>query len=137
MASDPKKKDKAKTNAVGSPANDAPGDPPAAGPAPKDSTDQAGSVRFLMLLRLTTQGRNQGQAAGVMLQSIYDSLNKVGEAREVMMTYGEYDAVVSGTCNTPEALAAFAALVNDGGYYSTETLIGFEPEWFVPGKHSV
>jgi len=94
-------------------------------------------VKFLMLLRLTARGREHPQDAasclGVAADDVVPETN--GEAESWGMTFGRYDAYIAGTCPDAEALAGFAAWLVDEGYFSSETLTGFEAQTFVPMHH--
>lgn len=110
-------------------------DPAATDATPKDSAKKTG-VPFLMLLTLTTQGRNQGENAAQNLTPARAMLEELGgRASQVAMVYGQYDAFIAGVCPNQDTLTSFVAYINEQGYFSTQTMIGVKPETFVPSKH--
>lgn len=94
------------------------------------------AVSFQVLLTLTTRGRENGTHAAQSLTTAGQVLLELGgKLGTLAMTYGRYDATVSGECPTQAALTQFVAWINDQGYYSTLTLIGVDPGTFVVPKH--
>jgi uncharacterized protein with GYD domain len=94
-------------------------------------------VKFLMLLRLTAHGREHPEAAASRLQVAAEEVvpETDGAVESWFMTYGQYDAYIAGTCPNSGALAGFAAWFVQEGFFSSETLTGFEPQTFVPMHH--
>jgi uncharacterized protein with GYD domain len=94
------------------------------------------AVRFLVLLTLTLQGRNQTSNATASLNAAGKILTELkGRLDTLFMTYGQYDAAVAGECPNPDALTQFLAWISEQGYYTTQTLIGVAPETFKVPKH--
>jgi uncharacterized protein with GYD domain len=94
------------------------------------------AVDFLVLLTLTTKGREYAEDAAKSLTTAGQVLLELGGKPEtLLMTYGQYDAAVAGECPAQEALTGFVAWINDQGYYSTQTQVGVAPSTFIPYKH--
>lgn len=94
-------------------------------------------MKFLMLLRLTAYGREHTEDAASRLRVAAEDVvpETHGTVESWFMTYGRYDAYIAGTCPDSEALAGFAAWFVEEGYFSSETLTGFEPQTFLPMHH--
>ncbi len=110
-------------------------DPQKTNAAASDAAKKTG-VSFLMLLTLTTQGRNQGENAAQNLTPAQTMLEELGgRAKQVVMVYGQYDAYIAGVCPDQDTLTSFVAYMNEQGFFATQTMIGVKPEMFVPSKH--
>ena len=94
-------------------------------------------MRFLMLLKLTPHGRQHAESAAASLRMAAEEV--LPEAGGVMttwfMTFGQYDAVITGTCDESQQLAGFAAWINEQGYFESETLTGFDSTAYKPTIH--
>ncbi len=97
------------------------------------------AVEFLMLLNLTDDGRVKSTYAAKCLEEARDALGRKdeigGKCYKALWTYGQYDGAIAGKCPTEEALAGLATWISNQGYFSTQTLIGVEPETIVPTAH--
>lgn len=97
------------------------------------------AVEFLMLLTLTDKGRVKSTLAAKCLEDAQDALGKKGEVGgkcyKALWTYGQFDSAIVGVCPTEGALAGLATWISNQGYFSTQTLLGVEPESIVPTSH--
>jgi uncharacterized protein with GYD domain len=88
-------------------------------------TDTVKGVPFVTLLKLTSKGREDLDAAAKHLSTIAEQIEEVGgRCDAVMMTYGDTDAAVAGEVKDLETLMRLMANAQKNGIYVTDTHVG-------------
>ena len=116
--------------------------PPATQPQAKEeavtypvSNQSPDSVPFLILLTLTDTGRNAGESAASSLSDAarghFATLN--GKDFELKMTFGQYDAYITGSLDSLESITSYVAWLNEQGYFATQTLVCVDPVTYESG----
>jgi uncharacterized protein with GYD domain len=93
------------------------------------------AMNFVTLMTLTPKGRERLAAAAESLATVGKDLEELGgKCGTLLVTYGRYDAIITGECPSPEAFAQLMGLLHGAGLYTTETHVGVHPVEF---KHQV
>jgi uncharacterized protein with GYD domain len=83
------------------------------------------SPQFNMLLTLTAKGREDPAAASASLTAAGGVVSELGgTVTSLGLTYGQYDAVITGELPDTAAITSLAGWIQSQRFFATETLVG-------------